>query len=119
MDFGLDTLGSGAAKEQFDHVVQQVLDNIDDPNTEWKTPRVITMKVTFLPNEDRGQGKVLVSIKPTLAPIKPFSTTVQMGKMGGQMQIKEVDRLFPDPKPEASGGEKKVYKITHEGGSEG
>lgn len=117
MEFTLDKLGSGAAQEQFDHVLQQVLANIQDPNTEWKTPRSITMKVTFLPDEDRGQGKVVVSVKPALAPIKPFSNMVYFGKIEGKEAVREADRLFPDEKLKETEGSKKVYPIKHEGGT--
>ncbi|OPY04779.1 MAG: hypothetical protein A4E61_00560 [Syntrophorhabdus sp. PtaB.Bin184] len=114
MEFTLENLGNGAVQEQFDHVLQQVLANIEDPNTDWKAPRSITLVVKLLPNEDRGQGKMVVTVTPTLAPIKPFSNAVMFGRIEGKPAAREVDRLFPDPKPGA--GDKKPY-ILNKGGT--
>jgi hypothetical protein len=107
MEFTLENLGNGAVQEQFDHVLRQVLENIEDPNTDWKAKRAITVLVEFLPEEERGQGKMVVSVKPTLAPMKPFNNAVMFGRIEGQPAAREVDRLFPDPRPEG----KRVYTI--------
>lgn len=116
MEFTLENLGNGAVQEQFEHVLQQVLANIEDPNTDWKAKRAVTVLVEFLPEEERGQGKMVVSVKPTLAPIKPFSNAVMFGRIDGKPSAREMDRLFPDPK--LTGAiEKKQYMI-HKGGQQ-
>lgn len=50
----LVNLGGGAAVEMFDEALEKVLENILDPNTEAKTKRVITLKMTISPAENRG-----------------------------------------------------------------
>ena len=109
MELSLTNLGNGAVEEQFNHVLAKVLENIEDPNTDWKDKRAITLLVEFVPDEERGQGKMVVSVKATLAPIKPFRNTVLFGRMDGKPAAREMDRLFPDPKPDSGG--KRVYTL--------
>jgi hypothetical protein len=76
----LDTLNQGAAVERFNLALQEVLDNIQDPNTNPKAARAVTLKCTFKPDEDRGLANIIVDVVPKLAPIAPFGVRVFMGR---------------------------------------
>jgi len=75
----LSNLREGAAIEQFDHCLQQVLDNIQDPNTDAEGVREITLKVKFKPDKDRALGEVTVQASSKLAPTKAVLTRVFLG----------------------------------------
>lgn len=76
----LETFAGGALQEKFDDAMEKVLVNMTDPNTPWKIKRKITVEVTFEQNEDRDDSTVNVSVVPKLAPVKPVSTRMSIGK---------------------------------------
>lgn len=76
----LETFAGGALQEKFDDAMDKVLVNMTDPNTPWKNKRKITVEVTFEQNEDRDDSTVNVSVVPKLAPVKPVSTRMAIGK---------------------------------------
>lgn len=76
----LETFAGGALQEKFDDAMEKVLVNMTDPNTPWKIKRKITVEVTFEQNEDRDDSTVNVSVIPKLAPVKPVSTRMAIGK---------------------------------------
>ncbi|MCM1564891.1 MAG: hypothetical protein NC238_02845 [Dehalobacter sp.] len=69
-------LAKGAILEQIDHAMKLVMENILDPNTEVKTPRKLTINLTFKPDESREIVNCSAQAKPTLAPIKPIVTNI-------------------------------------------
>ena len=70
----------GALQEKFDDAMEKVLVNMTDPNTPWKIKRKIVVEVSFEQNEDRDDSTVNVSVVPKLAPVKPVSTRIAIGK---------------------------------------
>jgi hypothetical protein len=100
----LVSLGGGACVEHFDIELERVLKNIEDVNTDPKATRVITLKVTFKPNEERQVADVHINASSKLASIKPTSTVVYMGRKGGKtMAVESNPRqsgLFDAPKPQ-------------------
>jgi hypothetical protein len=76
----LDTLNQGAAVERFNWALQEVLDNIQDPNTDPKKARTVTLKCTIKPSEDREVGNIQVDVVSKLAPIAPFDVRVFLGR---------------------------------------
>lgn len=75
----LDTLNQGAAVERFNMALQEVLDNIQDPNTEPKAARTVTLKCTIKPDDDRGVGNIKIEVVAKLAPVAPFDVRVFLG----------------------------------------
>ena len=69
----LTNLGGGAAVELFDNELALVLDNIQDPNTEARKVRKITLEITIKPDNDRSFGEVMIQAKSAIAPSSPFS----------------------------------------------
>ena len=76
----LETFAGGALQEKFDDAMEKVLVNMTDPNTPWKNKRKIVVEVSFEQNEDRDDSTVNVSVVPKLAPVKPVSTRMAIGK---------------------------------------
>lgn len=76
----LETFAGGALQEKFDDAMEKVLANLTDVNTPWKNKRKIIVEVTFEQNEDRDDSTVNVSVVPKLAPVKPVSTRMAIGK---------------------------------------
>lgn len=58
----LTNLGDGAAEEMFQDELKKVVGNCLDPNTVRKAKRVITIKVTLEPNQDRNECAVAVEV---------------------------------------------------------
>lgn len=75
----LNELTGGALQEKFDHALESVVHNMQDPNTPWKNKRAITIKLTFEQNEDRDDATVNVSVDTKLAPVKPIETRMAIG----------------------------------------
>jgi hypothetical protein len=78
----LATLGKGAAVELFERELQNVLVNIDDPNTPTKEKREIVLKVTIVPSEARDFGTVSIECKAKLASVSPASTAMLFQRDG-------------------------------------
>lgn len=76
----LEEFANGALQEKFDDAMDKVLANLMDPNTPWKNKRKIQVEVTFEQNEDRDDTSVNVSVTTKLAPVKPISTKMAIGK---------------------------------------
>ena len=76
----LETFAGGALQEKFNDAMKKVLENLMDPNTPWKIKRKIGIEVSFEQNEDRDDSTVNVSAVPKLAPVKPVSTRMAIGK---------------------------------------
>jgi hypothetical protein len=99
----LDTIGGGALVELFDAELARVLENIQDPNTDAKTKRTVTVKVTFSPNENRDIADVNLTCGSKLAGIKTVSTRLFVGKSRGKLIAVENDprqsKLFDQESP--------------------
>ena len=76
----LEEFAGGALQEKFDDAMEKVLVNLMDPNTPWKNKRKISVEITFEQNEDRDDTSVNVSVVPKLAPVKPITTRMVIGK---------------------------------------
>ena len=120
----LETFAGGALQEQFDDAMEKVLVNLTDPNTPWKNKRKILVEVTFEQNEDRNDSAVNVSAVPKLAPVKPVSTRMTIGKdldtgevfaqeygaqCRGQMTMGDYPGVYPEERD--SGGSKEETQV--------
>ncbi|EPY2285847.1 replication terminator protein, partial [Clostridium sporogenes] len=68
----LETFADGALAEKINMALKEVLENIADPNTDYKTKRKLTVDMTFASGEDRELTEVSIVAKPKLAPTKPL-----------------------------------------------
>jgi hypothetical protein len=77
-------LADGAADELFTAALVRVLENIQDPNTDWKPRRHITLDVIFGVDEQRQLGEVELRCTTKLAGIRGVKTLVSYGRSGGR-----------------------------------
>lgn len=76
----LQEVAGGALQEKANQALQQVLENMQNPNTPWKNKRVVTIKMAFSQNEDRDDSTCEISVETKLAPVKPVETKFSIGK---------------------------------------
>lgn len=81
-NFNLDSLAEGALREKVNLGINEVLTNIQDPNTDWKKKRKLIVELTFSAREDRELTAVDILTKTKLEPAKPIVTTFIMGTDG-------------------------------------
>lgn len=72
----LSNLGDGGALELFDVALQEVLANIQDPNTLADATRSVTLTVTFKPDKSRDIGLCKYKVVPKLASVAEQETRV-------------------------------------------
>lgn len=82
----LASLGDGGALELFNVALQEVLKNIQDPNTRADAERSITLTVKIKPDKSRDLGCLKYKVVPKLAPI-----------------AEQEGRVFLPQQPDASG----------------
>ena len=76
----LEKFAGGVLKEKFNTELQKVLDNIADPNTDFKKTRKISLEIVFKANEDRDLAEVDIKSKATIVEEKATTTKVIIGK---------------------------------------
>lgn len=92
----ISTLANGAVEERFNRALANVLENIQDPNTDYNKKRAITVKVTFVPNEQRDLAQVDFEVKETLVSAKTVKTALMIGTDGtGQPVAAEYVKQIP------------------------
>lgn len=75
----LRNLGEGVAGELWSAALREVLGNIDDPNTDWKQKRTITLTFAFVADETRRATDVEVRCSTKLAGVRPKGTRLFIG----------------------------------------
>lgn len=76
----LQRLVGGALQKNTQKTLEEVFQNIQDPNTPWKNKREVTIKLKFIPNENRDDCSCEISVDKKLAPVKPLSTKFAIGR---------------------------------------
>jgi hypothetical protein len=118
VDVKLLTLGGladGAAEELFAAALTEVLANIEDPNTDPKAKRRITLAFDFAAEDDRRMGNVTVTCAKKLAGVKGVKIGVVFGRHLGAPAVVEQpsqDDLFKTPQ----GGPRPIAAGSAEGG---
>lgn len=97
IELPLSNLANGAIQEKLDGELIKVFDNIHDPNTKAEDKRTVTVKLEFVPDENRQTVKVNSNISIKLANVKDVSTTVLTGKdlTNGKIEAKELKSNIP------------------------
>lgn len=70
----------GALQEQFSKAFENVVENLQNPNTPYKKAREISIKLKFTQNELRDDVKCAVQVSEKLAPQAPMETAFAIGK---------------------------------------
>lgn len=74
----LSELAEGAVAERFNIEFKKALENIQDPNTDPKKARKITLEITLKANEKRDIADMTVKAKTAVAPAKEIETKIVM-----------------------------------------
>ena len=74
-----DLLG-GALQEQFARAFENVIENLQNPNTSFKATREINIKLKFTQSERRDDAKCAVLVTEKLAPQAPMETGFAIGR---------------------------------------
>lgn len=96
----LDSLAQGAAGELFQNALARVLENIEDPNTDHRTKRALTIQFLFSADEERRLGNVEIRAATKLAGIKGVTRPLFFGRHEGALVAVETPSqrdLFGDP----------------------
>jgi len=72
----LSEFAGGAVDERFNIELKEVLENMQDLNTDPLKNRSITLKITLKGNADRNLSSVLVDAKSTIVPADGISATL-------------------------------------------
>jgi len=78
----LEEFADGALTEKFNIAFKEVLENIADPNTPFKTKRKLTLDLTFETDEDRELSVVAIETKTKLAQPKGVATKIIIDRDG-------------------------------------
>lgn len=79
-NLSLENICDGAAIERFDIVLQDILNNILDVNTEADTVREIKLTVKIKPSPDREILSIAFQVVPKPAPLSPLFTNAFIDK---------------------------------------
>lgn len=93
----LETFANGAFAEQVNRAMEEVAQNIQNPNTDAKKARKITITLTVKPNDQRDFSTVGIEAKTTLAPTLGVVTAMTIGKdiKTGEVQAVEIGNQIP------------------------
>lgn len=92
----LEKFAEGALAEKMNGALKEVLENIQDPNTDFKLKRKLTLEMTFVSGEDRELAEVSMIEKTKLAPNKPIATKIVIGTDGkGGVLASEYKKQVP------------------------
>ena len=86
----LETFANGSFTAQVNRAIEEVTENIQNPNTDATAARKIVVTIGFKPNAERYFVATGVQTKTTLAPALGAVTAFSMGK---NLQTGEVDAV--------------------------
>ena len=91
----LNNIGNGALAELFDKQLQEVLKNIQDPNSDVKKKSTITIQVGITPFENRDAATMDYSVTSKQAPPKVRQTSIMFGEEEGVFIANEIGKQAP------------------------
>lgn len=92
----LETFADGALAEKVNMALREVLENMTDPNTDWKVKRKLTVDMTLETGEDRELTEVTIVAKTKLAPSKALAAKIVIGTDGkGGVLASEYKKQIP------------------------
>jgi hypothetical protein len=94
----LSEIKEGAVEEMYQRALKQVLENVEDPNTDAKTERTILIKLKLKPTPDRSILMVDVQVNSKIAASNPVQTSflvkTERGRLFAHEPIQE--QMFKD-----------------------
>ena len=99
------TICGGAVPEVFEKAFQEIIDNIDDPNTDEKKPRRIVMAFEFAPMNDRSKVNIKFGVVTKPVPVCHVESHMILTKQTGRLEafttdIKQEELFAPGELPE-------------------
>lgn len=110
----LSTIERGAAEELFQSALRDVMRSLDDPNTDYKAKRRISLSFSFSIDEKREHAIVYIECASKLPGIKGILSPMYLGRHLGELRLIEAPKqedMFSTPKggpraiKETAGGE--------------
>jgi hypothetical protein len=86
----METLCGGGVIESLHHEIQNVLDNVADPNTEAKKVREVRLVIKVKPNDHRNMADVTVQASSKLIAAAPLATSIIIDKDGNRTVAAEL-----------------------------
>lgn len=97
----LATLKGGAAIEMVDMALQELLENIIDPNTNATAKRSVTLKLSLAPDQERESMHIGIDVKSSFAPHESIGTIAFIAHTRDGVVAVENDpkqrKLFDEP----------------------
>lgn len=93
----LEEFAGGKLSAQVNKALEQVMENIMDPNTDAKKVRKISVSISFKANDDRNFIATAVETKTALAPEIGAVTALSVGKdlRSGEVECVEIANQIP------------------------
>lgn len=92
----LQTFAGGALAERMNQAIQEVLENIADPNTDVGVKRKLNLEMKFSTSEDRELTEVEITAKTKLAPRSSVSTKIIIDRnLDGEVLGTEFKKQLP------------------------
>ena len=76
----IEELAGGALSVQLNKAIEEVTENIQDPNTDAEKARRVTITIEFKPSKARDYASTKISMKTALAPVASINTDMVMGR---------------------------------------
>lgn len=92
----LNNLAGGAIQEAINFGLNEVFENILDPNTEAEKARKLTIVIDIKPDETRQILKTKITCKPTLIPANSITTQMLLGREGDKIIANELTKTNPN-----------------------
>jgi len=91
------TIAGGGVEEKLQYALQEIAENIADPNTDAKKARKLTMTITLKPNENRLVANADIEVKTSLVAPVGISTTLLIDRdNAGKVVASEMYGKDPD-----------------------
>lgn len=104
-ELDLTTVCNGRAPLVFQRLLEQVMENIRDPNFKATDKRKITLEFTFVPHKKRAEAKVSIATKLKLAELEPEESHVFMAHRGDHTVATTHDTRQEELLPDEGDGE--------------
>ena len=96
INFDLSAVAEGGLQEKLDRALDQVTENIMDPNTDQTKKRKITISLVFEPSKSGDAVDVDIQTKISLVPETGVGTTMLIGRDGkGKAVVNELKSGTP------------------------
>lgn len=92
----LNNLAGGAIQEAVNFGLNEIFENILDPNTEAEKARKLTIIIDIKPDETRQVLKTKITCKPTLVPANSITTQMLLGREGDKIVANELTKNNPN-----------------------